>query len=48
MLTVVVRYRRSRGVERDRMRWLLWGVLVMAFSVAFWVALPDLLPGVGC
>jgi hypothetical protein len=45
MLTVVVRYRRSRGVERDRMRWLLWGVLAMAFSVAFWIALPDLLPG---
>ncbi len=45
MLTVVVRYRRSRGIERDRMRWLLWGVLAMAFSVAFWAALPDLLPG---
>jgi signal transduction histidine kinase len=27
------------------MRWLLWGVLAMAFSVAFWIALPDLLPG---
>lgn len=45
IITVVVRYRRSRGLERDRMRWLLWGVLAMAFSVAFWVAVPDLLPG---
>lgn len=25
--TVVVRYRRSRGVERDRERWLLWATL---------------------
>ena len=45
MLTVVVRYRRSRGIERDRMRWLLWGVLAMAFSVGLWLALPDVLPG---
>jgi signal transduction histidine kinase len=34
MLTVVVRYRRSRGVERDRMRWLLWAVIVMALVIA--------------
>ena len=33
--TVVLRHRRARGVERDRMRWLLWGVLVTtAFVVA--------------
>lgn len=29
LLTVVVRYRRSAGIERDRMRWLLWSVLVI-------------------
>ena len=29
---VVVRYRRTTGVERDRMRWLLWGVLVVAMA----------------
>lgn len=30
MLSVVVRYRRSVGLERDRMRWLLWSVVAMA------------------
>ncbi|MFN8077567.1 MAG: sensor histidine kinase [Kineosporiaceae bacterium] len=30
MAAVVVRYRRSRGAERETMRWLLWAVLVMA------------------
>ncbi|WP_139230057.1 sensor histidine kinase [Nocardioides terrae] len=30
MLAVVVRYRRSRGLERDRMRWLLWSVVAIA------------------
>ncbi|HEY0889463.1 MAG TPA: sensor histidine kinase [Nocardioides sp.] len=30
MLSVVVRYRRSAGLERDRMRWLLWSVIAMA------------------
>lgn len=25
--SVIVRYRRSRGADRERMRWLLWGVL---------------------
>ncbi|MDM7854536.1 sensor histidine kinase [Cellulomonas alba] len=30
MASVVVRYRRSSGVERDRLRWLAWSVLVMA------------------
>jgi signal transduction histidine kinase len=34
MLTVVVRYRRSRGLERDRMRWLLWSVIAMAVLIA--------------
>ena len=33
MASVVVRYRRSTGLERDRMRWLLWSVLVMAVLV---------------
>lgn len=31
---VVVRYQRSRGVERDRMRWLLWSVLTILLTVA--------------
>ena len=30
MASVVVRYRRAAGVERDRMRWLAWSVLVLA------------------
>ena len=30
MASVVVRYRRSAGLERDRLRWLLWSVLAMA------------------
>ena len=30
MASVVVRYRRVDGVERDRMRWLVWSVLAMA------------------
>jgi len=33
MASVVVRFRRSSGVERDRMRWLLWAVLVMAVLI---------------
>jgi signal transduction histidine kinase len=33
MASVVVRYRRSSGLERDRMRWLLWSVLVMGVLV---------------
>ncbi|TNM40441.1 sensor histidine kinase [Nocardioides albidus] len=41
LLSVVVRYRRSEGLDRDRMRWLLWSVIVvvavsigtLAFSV---------------
>ena len=35
MATVVVRHHRARGVERDRMRWLLWAVIVMALTVLF-------------
>ena len=31
--SVVTRYRRAAGVDRDRMRWLLWGVLVSALLV---------------
>ena len=40
MATVVIRYRRSRGLERDRMRWLLWSVVMMALSVVatFWLS----------
>jgi hypothetical protein len=30
MASVAVRYRRSTGLERDRMRWLLWSVVMMA------------------
>ncbi len=30
MASVVVRYRRVDGVERDRLRWLAWSVLAMA------------------
>jgi signal transduction histidine kinase len=33
MATVVVRHRRASGVERDRMRWLLWAVVVMALTI---------------
>lgn len=34
VVTVLVRYRRSVGRERDRMRWLLWSVLAMSALVA--------------
>ena len=33
MASVVVRHRRSVGLERDRMRWLLWSVIAMAVIV---------------
>jgi signal transduction histidine kinase len=33
LLTVVVRYRRSQGLERDRMRWLLWSAVVIVIAV---------------
>lgn len=45
LLSVVVRYRRSEGLERDRMRWLLWSVIVVvavsAGSLAFSVPEAD-------
>jgi signal transduction histidine kinase len=34
MVTAVVRHRRSSGADRDRMRWLVWAVLVMALTLA--------------
>ncbi|GEB14416.1 Signal transduction histidine kinase [Pimelobacter simplex] len=34
LLTVVVRYRRSEGLMRDRMRWLVWSVLVIVAGIA--------------
>ncbi|GAA2143170.1 hypothetical protein GCM10009844_15300 [Nocardioides koreensis] len=33
MAAVVVRYRRARGLERERMRWLLWSVVAMAVVI---------------
>ena len=41
MLTVVVRYRRSTGVDRDRMRWLVWAVVVMAMTILANLVLSD-------
>ncbi|GAA4076596.1 histidine kinase [Nocardioides kongjuensis] len=38
LLTVVVRYRRSHGLERDRMRWLLWSVVVIVAVVVVTLA----------
>ncbi len=34
MATAVLRHRRSAGADRDRMRWLVWAVLVMALTLA--------------
>ena len=34
MATAVLRHRRSTGADRDRMRWLVWAVLVMALTIA--------------
>ena len=45
MASVVVRYRRSRGRERDRMRWLLWSVVAMAALIGLSVGLE--VPGGG-
>jgi signal transduction histidine kinase len=42
--TVVVRYRRSRGLDRTRMRWLVWAVVAMTFLVALGVVIDG--PGV--
>ena len=33
MASVVARYRRTAGVDRDRLRWLLWSVLAMAVLI---------------
>jgi signal transduction histidine kinase len=33
MASVVVRYRRSYGLERDQMRWLLWSVMAMTILI---------------
>jgi signal transduction histidine kinase len=41
MVTAVLRYRRSDAADRDRMRWLIWAVLVMALTLAA-VAVADL------
>ncbi|MDQ6521975.1 GAF domain-containing sensor histidine kinase [Nocardioides sp. LHD-245] len=43
LLSVIVRYRRSAGLDRDRMRWLLWSVIViLVVSVATLVlSVPD-------
>lgn len=43
LLTVVVRYRASTGLERDRMRWLLWSVFVIVAVLLASVMFP--LPG---
>jgi signal transduction histidine kinase len=43
MATVVVRYRRSSGLERDRMRWLLWSVFVMALTIGGTFGIDDAL-----
>jgi two-component system, NarL family, sensor kinase len=46
MAAVVVRHRRSRGLERERMRWLSWGVLSAGLLVAL-TLLVDLGPLAG-
>jgi signal transduction histidine kinase len=33
MASAVLRYRRSTAADRDRMRWLIWAVLVMALTL---------------
>ena len=45
MVTTALRYRRSSGADRDRMRWLIWAVLVMALTLAA-TAVADLGPRV--
>lgn len=45
MATPVIRYRRTGGTDRDRMRWLVWAVLVMALSLVV-AAVADLGPAV--
>ncbi|HEX2892865.1 MAG TPA: sensor histidine kinase [Marmoricola sp.] len=41
MVSAVLRYRRSTSADRDRMRWLIWAVLVMALTLTA-VAVADL------
>ena len=41
---VVVRYRRSTGLERTRMRWLVWAVVAMTFLVVLGIVVDG--PGV--
>ncbi|WP_435745501.1 sensor histidine kinase [Nocardioides sp. SYSU DS0663] len=41
LVTVVLRYRRARGLDRDRMRWLLWAVVAAALLIVL-VAVLDL------
>jgi hypothetical protein len=51
----VVRFRRSRGVERDRMKWLAYAALLLACSFALaivlsatsWTAVGDFVMGLG-
>lgn len=45
MATPVVRYRRVTGTDRDRMRWLVWAVLVVALTLVV-AAVADLGPAV--
>ncbi|MFD0805504.1 sensor histidine kinase [Nocardioides caeni] len=40
LLVVVVRHRRSEGVERDRMQWLLWSVVIIAAVVVVGLVFP--------
>ncbi len=43
---IAVRYRRSSGVERDQLKWLLAGVAVMAFMIVTGLLMTlELLPG---
>lgn len=44
LVLIVVRYRRSRGLTRDRMRWLAWSIVVIAaFELVTMTVLP--IPG---
>jgi signal transduction histidine kinase len=41
MVSAVLRYQRAAGGDRDRMRWLIWAVVVMALTLAA-VAVADM------
>ncbi|NYJ00044.1 signal transduction histidine kinase [Nocardioides thalensis] len=44
LVLIIVRYRRSRGITRDRMRWLAWAtVVIVAFELVTMTVLP--IPG---